>query len=242
MRSLFGMSTALVGMVTGCLAAAAPEVAGDAGDDPGLEASAGGIGYYAITADARKCPSPMCGGWMIAALNRTTTRCLDGGGASCYVSALDWGAAGLGDADQAALLAAARTPAPLGGVYAIVRGGFVPAGANERGRFAVREGWVAEGTTPSTGTFVRVTDNGLRCLRAPCPSITEQTLNAGASVDIAAMDFTPAQLTEAQITTCQAEMATADGILVAGARFTVYDGGTPAKGRTVTAAYSRLGN
>jgi hypothetical protein len=246
MRSLFGMSTALVGMVTGCLAAAGPEpeVTGDTGDQPGLEAelgSLGGSGYYAITADARKCPSPTCGGWFLAALNRPTTKCLDTAGTSCYVSALDWTKAGLGDVDQATLLAAARTPTPLGGVYAIVRGGFVPAGASEHGRFAIGEGWVAEGTTPSTGTFVRVTDNGIRCLRAPCPNITEQTLNTHAAVDIAAMDFTPARLTTDQILDCQAEMATADGILVAGARFTVYDVATPAKGRTVTSAYSKLG-
>lgn len=246
MRSLFGMSSVLVGLVTGCVASAElttgseDQVAAEAGVVP-VGPPVAGPAYYAITADARKCPSPMCGGWFLKALNLPTTKCLDGMGTSCYVSALDWTAAGLGDADQATLLAAAGRPTPLGGVYAIVRGGFAPGGATERGRFAITEGWVAEGDTVAAGAFVRVTDNGLRCLRAPCPNITEQVVNSYTAVDIAAMDFQPAKLTDEQVTDCIGEMATPDGILVAGKRFTVYDGGATAMGRTVTNAYSLLG-
>jgi hypothetical protein len=246
MRSMFRMSSVLVGLVTGCVASAdltaAPgaDSAAEAGTVP-VGPPAVGLAYYAITADARKCPPPMCGGWFLQALNLPMTKCLDAAATSCYVSALDWSAAGLTDRDQAVLLDAAGKRSPFGGVHAIVGGGFAPGEAHERGRFAITEGWVAESDTLATGAFVRVTDNGIRCVRAPCPSITEQTINTYASVDIVAMDFRHAGLTAEQIADCIDEMATPDGILVAGKRFTVYDGGATAWGRTVTAAYSLLG-
>ena len=247
MRSLLGMSAALIGLVSGCLATADDRGAA-VGDEEDVVApvdeavpAAAGFAYYAVTADARKCPSPMCGGWFLKALNRQMTKCYDTAGQSCYVSNLDFALAGLSDDDQGALLAAAGRDPTFGAVYAIVRGTFAAPGVREAGRFAVTEGWLAESDAPSSGVFVRVTDNGLRCLRAPCPSITEETLNTASQVNIAAMDFTRAQLTSEQITDCTGEMALPGGILVAGSRFTVYDAAAPAKGRTVTAAYGRLG-
>jgi hypothetical protein len=202
--------------------------------------------YYALTPDARKCPSPMCGGWFLKELNRATTKCFDGSAPACYAPVLDWSESNLSDAHQAVLLDAARTRDVFGGVYAIVRGRFsksdIPTFAPDPGRFVITEGWVAEGDTSSTGAFVKVEDNGLRCVIAPCPNLDEWTLNMATASDIAAVDFTPAELSPAKIEECLEAIASPDGLLVAGDRYTVYGQAGSEKGRRAHAAYYRLGD
>jgi hypothetical protein len=201
--------------------------------------------YFEISADLRKCPSPGCGGWFLTRLNRPNTQCHDGQvAASCYTPVLDWTNSGLGDTQQAALTAASQEGAGSPGVYAIVRGQFEPTNTTtpspDLGRFVISEAWVAEGDGVSAGAYVRVKDNGLRCFAAPCPSLTETTLNTPQTADIAEVDWTPSGLNEAQVEECTQDMFTPDGLLVAGDRYTTTVNSTTTTGRTVTAAYRRL--
>jgi uncharacterized protein DUF6748 len=256
MRSLIGLTT-LPSVLTCALAACSPP--GDTPDElVGEVAGAGGVGsttnsaaddaysYFGLTPDLRKCPSPTCGGWFLKQLNLSAMKCFDSYAASCYAPVLDWSEANLSEAQQATLLDASRKESVLGGVYAVVRGRFAPTDGTtlraEPTRFVITEGWVAESDTPSVGAFVRVQDNGLRCIKAPCPNLTEWTLNMAVSTDIAGVDFTPARLSDAQTEECLEEMASPSGLLVAGHRYTVYDDGDTAKGRTANAAYYRLGD
>jgi hypothetical protein len=203
-----------------------------------------GYTYFGIAADLRKCPSPTCGGWFLTQLNRPFTRCHDGTiSASCYTPVLDWTNAGLSDAQAAAMLDACNQAGLSTGVYAIVRGQFARTNTTPQpslGRFVIREAWVAEGEVTSAGTFVRVEDNGLRCFVAPCPNLTETTLNMGRIVDIAGVDWTPSGMSEAVIEECTQDMFAPDGLLVAGDRYMMTENSTTAKGRTVTNAYERL--
>jgi uncharacterized protein DUF6748 len=112
----------------------------------------------------------------------------------------------------------------------------------ELGRFIVTEAWLGENDAVSSGTFVRVKDNGLRCFAAPCPSLTETAINASPAANIAALDFAPSGMTDEQINACTLETFASDGLLVAGDRYTFEVNGTTANGRTVTAGYYRLGN
>jgi hypothetical protein len=252
MHSLLRLSTlpfVLTGALAGCAASGDPQdqVANEAATGSVDAADAGyAYTYYALAPDLRKCPSPMCGGWFLKELNHSTTKCFDGTATACYVPALDWSEAGLSDAYQAVLLDAARTPDVFGGVYAIVRGRLakydVPTFAPDRGRFVISEGWVAEGETSSTGLFVKIEDNGMRCLVAPCRSMDEWTLNMTSATDIAGVDFTQAKLSPDQIEECRDAIASPDGLLVAGARYTVYGQAGNAPGRTASAAYYRLGS
>jgi hypothetical protein len=200
--------------------------------------------YFEITADLRKCPSPLCGGWFLKRLNRDTTICVDGQEAeSCYAPVLDWSEANLSEDQQSKLIDAANKDATTSGVYAIVRGVLAPTNATTRpelGRFVISEAWVAEGEGVSEGAFVRVKDNGLRCFAAPCPSLTETTLNTPRSTNIAELDWTPSGLTDREIETLTGMLASPDGILIAGDRYTVRENGQTALGRTVTNAYERL--
>lgn len=202
-------------------------------------------GYYAIAADVRRCASPSCGGWFLEQLNQATTTCHDGRTAQrCYTPVLDWSSANVPEAQQSELLAAARASTAPRGVRAVVRGAFAPTNSTtprpELGRFVVTEAWVADGDGEATGTFVHVQDNRIRCLRAPCPNLTEEVLNLPQTTDIAQVDFAPAGLTVEEAGEYTDAMYGPDGVLVAGDRYTVQVNGSTATGRTATQAYRRL--
>jgi hypothetical protein len=246
MRILSGSaiaSSVLVLACAGCASSAAPDIADSSGDQDAV-AQNGGTTYFAIASDLRKCAYPTCGGWFLERLNRSTTICHDGARASeCYTPVLDWSNANLTAEQQAAMLDACKQPLSEG-VYAIVRGQFARRNAStprpELGRFVITEAWLAEGEAPSQGTFVRLVDNGLRCFAAPCPSITETTINASGTTDIAGLDWTTSGLSADQIAECTGDLFTPDGLLIAGDRYTYTENGSTATGRTVTAAYQRL--
>jgi hypothetical protein len=253
MRSLFSVATpsfALAYLVSGCAPAAdsQDQLAGEPASVEALDLDSavdGASAYYELTADLRRCASPLCGGWFLAELNRSMTTCHDGRHAkTCYAPAFDWSEAHLSDAQQAELLDAARTGAVRVGVRAIVRGRFAPTNLTtprpELGAFVITEGWVEKGDGMSAGVFVKVEDNRIRCFAAPCSHLTEQTLNTSQATNIAEVDFKPAGLGEEQIEECRNEMFIPQGILVAGYRYTVNVDGRTAKGRTATAAYLRL--
>ena len=201
--------------------------------------------YYAISADVRRCAYPMCGGWFLKQLNQSTTTCHDGRAADqCYTPELDWTSAGVPESQQGQLLEAARTGTLSGHVYAIVRGSFAPTNTTPQpqlGRFVITEAWVAEGDGAAAGTFVHVKDNGLRCFVAPCPNLTESTLNTSQVTNIADVDFAPSGMDDAEIAECTESMYGPAGLLVAGDRYTVNVDGRTANGRTATQAYERLG-
>ena len=189
----------------------------------------------------------MCGGWFLAELNGPTTTCHDGQTADqCYTPVLDWSNTNVAEPQQSELLDAARTSATSGHVYAIVRGSFARTNHTtpqpQLGRFIIAEAWVAEGDGAAAGAFVHVKDNGLRCLVAPCPNLTETTLNTSQVTNIADVDFAPSGMSDAEVAQCTEEMYGPVGILVAGDRYTVQVDDRTAPGRTATQAYVQLGS
>lgn len=204
----------------------------------------GAYTYFEISADLRECAFPACGGYFLDRLNASKTTCVDGARAeACYTPELDWSEAGL-SADAQDQLQAAASRSSGDGVYAIVRGRFAKKGgvAPALGRFVVTEAWVAEGEGVADGVFAKVTQNGVRCIAAPCPSLTERALNASRRADIAEVDFAAGGLTDASITALVDDTSKPGGVIVAGDRFTVEVGGRTAKGRTATNAYRNLAN
>jgi hypothetical protein len=231
--------------VAGCASSesATDELPNDAVADPQVAST--DYAFFSIMSDLRRCSYPTCGGWFITRLNQATTKCNDGTSApTCYTPVLDWSQSNLPEAQRTALLDECTQYASFPGVYAIVRGKFARTNHTtprpELGRFVITDAWLAENDAVSSGTFVNVKDNGVRCFVAPCPSFTETSLNLGTTTDIADVDFTPAALTAPQVEECQQLMATPTGLIVAGDRYTVDVDGRTADGRTATAAYYRL--
>lgn len=226
------------------------ELAGETSADDTVDAksdspASSAYTYFEIRSDLRKCVSPVCGGFFLSRLNRSSTRCHDGAYQdACYTPALDWTATGLADTEQQKLFAAASLDATSDGVRAIVRGWFDSQtydGYGDLGRFVVSEAWIAESDAVSDGVFVKIRDNGTRCITAPCPSLTERALDTIRYANISELDWSDAGLTDREISGFETDLATTE-ILVAGWRYYAEVNGHATKGRSVTAAYHRLAN
>lgn len=214
--------------------------ADDVAADGKLDSSAAdAYTYFAIRTDLRKCMSPMCGGFFVSRVNRSITWCHDGTAAdSCYTPALDWRESGLtSDAQQKLLDASFR-----GDERAIVRGHFedqtYPSFGN-LGQFVVTEAWVAENATPAEGVFVKIATNGIVCIMAPCPTLTEKALNTIRFANISQLDWTMSDLSDREIQGFVSELK-APGVIAAGWRYYTVVNGQWTPGRAITAAYHRL--
>ncbi len=224
------------------------ELLADSADDANLDGKAdadnGAYTYFAVHHDMRRCASPMCGGWFLSRVNRSTTVCHTGSSAAqCYTPVLDFAESALDEDQQDKLVGASSR---IGGTFALVRGRFAKKNTTTPsptlGKFIVTEAWVAEGDNAPDGVFAKVYDNGIRCITAPCPTITEKGLNTGNTANIAILDFAPADLTQNQIDGFVEQYSAPSGIIVAGDRYTYKLQGRSAKGRTVTNAFHRLAN
>ncbi|HSD88526.1 MAG TPA: DUF6748 domain-containing protein [Kofleriaceae bacterium] len=251
LRSLKALAALSILSLSACASTGVDdELAGETTADDAIDGKAdaavdGAYTYFEIWTDLRKCASPVCGGFFLHRLNRTSTICHDGTSKwSCYVPQLDWSEADLSDNLQSALVDAANRDATSPGAIALVRGRFAPqtyAGFGNKGRFVVTEAWVAENDSVSEGVFTKVHDNGVRCIQAPCPTVTEKGLNTSRSVNIHGIDWSAGGFVDDQISKFVTEMTTRpSGVIVAGDRYTFKENGISAKGRTATAAYRRL--
>jgi len=225
------------------------ELAGEAETEDSLDGKSdsanGASTYFAIRADFRRCASPMCGGHFLDRLNASSTKCHNGTSReACYTPELDWSQSGLSQEQQDALVGKAASVGD--GVHAVVRGRFAPKNLTTPmptlGRFIVTEAWVAQGEGASDGVFAKVFQNGIRCIAAPCPSLTEKALNASRTANIADLDFTAGTYTDAAIEGLVNDYVAPGGVLVAGDRYTFKIDGRAGKGRTATQAYRNLAN
>lgn len=226
------------------------ELAVETTDDAALDGKAdsavdGAYTYFEVYRDLRKCAAPVCSGFYLYRLNRTTTVCHNGASrGTCYVPSLDWSESNLGDTLQSALVDAAAKGSVSYGAIAIVRGRFAAKsypGYGNLGRFIVTEAWVAENDSISEGVFARIHDTGIRCITTPCPTVGEKALNSSATATAHGLDWAAGGFDDDQIAKLATEMvASPGGILVAGYRYTFRENNKLAKGRTVTAAYRRL--
>lgn len=137
--------------------------------------------YYTARRDMRRCVYPICGGFWVKRVNRATTRCADGRyAAECYVPELDLSAIGLNDQQDGVLVNS------LEAGRALVRGRITTKVINEQswGVLAATEGWLGQIEATPSGDFLRARDSGIRCVRAPCPSIHVSLLNYAAHINV----------------------------------------------------------
>jgi hypothetical protein len=242
--SLAALPLLALSLIPACASSETDELLADSADEAALDGKAdaanGAYTYYAIRGDMRRCAWPMCGEYWLSRVNRTTTVCADGStAAECYTPVLDWSETDLGPALQDKLKGQARKP---GGTFALVRGRFAKKNTTTPRPELVSEAWVAEGENAPQGVFAKVFENGVRCIAAPCPSLTEKGLNTGNTANIADLDFGPADLTDRQIDGFVAQYIAPQGIIVAGDRYTFKISGRSGKGRTVTNGFHMLEN
>lgn len=234
-----------------CTSSEEDELAGEADADESLDGKAdsveGASTYFAISMDFRRCASPMCGGYFLDRLNASMTTCHDGvKRETCYAPLLDWSQTSLPQSAQDKLVEASGRTALTNATYAIVRGRFLKKNTTtsmpDLGRFVVTEAWIADGEGAADGVFAKVMQNGIRCIAAPCPSLTEKALNSSRKANIAEIDFAPGNFTDTSIDALVNDFVAPGGIIVAGDRFSFSIQGREGKGRTATNAYRNLAN
>ena len=217
-------------------------------DGKGDVAADGAYTYFAIKGDVRRCAFPYCGGEFLERLNRSTTVCHDGKTTTgaCYTPELDFSESGLKPEVQDKLRLAIAEGAIGDGVKAIVRGRFARFGTDklseDMGRFIVTEAWVAQSGAVTDGVFVRINDNGLRCIAAPCPSTSERALNTSRGANISDIDWSPSGLADEQVGALMEKMFQPSGLIISGSRFSFSIDGRKGKGRTATNVFARLEN
>lgn len=130
---------------------------------------------FRVRPDLRMCPSPTCGGFWVARANRATTVCAGGAArAWCYVAEITL-----------------PKPAASRGEL-LARGRIVHLGAGETGpadRFVATATWLAATHASATGSVYLVSDNGIRCVRAPCFTLRATTVNTPRATTASALDL-----------------------------------------------------
>jgi hypothetical protein len=204
-----------IALLIGSVAAA---IVGCAVDEPTVASSEDEITdgttstyFIATRPDVRLCAWPGCGGNFVKRVNMKTTKCADGKSrADCHAVELDLGGIGLSDGQVAEVQEA------FDAGRALVRGKLV-SHESEVGPVATlvgTEAWIAQAEAQPSGTFYRVALSGIKCVTWPCPSWTEQKLNASKKAKLAGVDLGASGAGEEEIN-AGLEQAAA-GFLVAG--------------------------
>jgi hypothetical protein len=142
--------------------------------------------YYLGRADARLCPSPVCGGIWLRAVNRAPSNCRRPLGQQCYVARLEF-------ADEVGDRARQRLTALVAGGRGLVLG-FVTRGTVEgfpdlHVLRVVRAWRASSGSRQPRGVFRRLRDNGVRCVTTPCFSTRASALNVGSGIDVSGVEL-----------------------------------------------------
>ena len=156
---------------------------------------------YVVRHDLRLCPSPMCGGYWVALANAARTRCADGiRRPRCYV------ARAIGTAG-----------APVGEIpeESLVRGA-VDLGRNDLGELIVGALYTPAGRAKPGAGFYRLYDNGIRCVREPCFSITVRAINVAFRSTVSGVDLAAAGASRKDDRRAKAALATKDGLYARG--------------------------
>ena len=185
---------------------------GDAGKGDTVQA----FTYFSVSPDIRACSfNSRCGGFFVARPNRASTICGRGSTASrCYVDSLDLTHTGMPASVQKSYQDRIRA-----GETFLLRGDIAPSADDRNTSLAVTEIWVAGSKTGTLdGPFLFVKDNGLRCITAPCPTVTETRLNSNRSANIHAVDFSASGADQATEDRAQNAVFN-DGVIMVGYRY-----------------------
>lgn len=174
--------------------------------------------YYNVFPDTRACSfdTPDCGGYDVSRANRSLTQCATLGGASlskCKVWTIDWSGTAMPDSVSKSYEQMLHDGTPL-----LVRGSLVPDPADRGSVLNATEIWVPNRSEWVDGVFTLVKDNGVRCITAPCPSLTERRLNSNLSAQLSTVDLSDSGADADAIERAMGELYD-DGLIVVGYRF-----------------------
>ena len=169
-----------------------------------------GTAIYVVRVDMRLCPSPRCGGYWVAIANGARTRCADGlRYPRCYVA-------------RAVDSAGKRLDGIAEG--SLVRG-TMDLGRDDLGELVAKEVFAPAGRAAVAGGYYRVTDTGIRCVRAPCFSWRATQVNGSTRTPASGVDVKAANATSNEVARAQVALRTKSGLLARGRFGPGADGG-----------------
>ncbi len=193
--------------------------------------------YYIVKPDLRRCAAPMCGGFWVERVNRTTTKCGDGRfAASCYVAEIKWAELGLADATRDEIIGTIHTASVV--MRGTVGQKNFGAGIGKLGEFRPSEAWLGQGPNAPSGPFVKLEETGTRCITTPCPTFREKKLNDSVTASLAELGWDHADVDDEVVGRAINELFVRN-LIIAGDRYTVHGPGGTGKARTVTQLYTR---
>ena len=214
----------------------ADELANESVED-GESAKADGVDafeFFTVTPDRRACSfNARCGGFFVSRPNRSTTICGRGQQAKrCYVDSLDFGGSGLPTSVADGFKSGIRN-----GDTVLLRGSIAPAPDDRGASLHVTQVWTAGSQTGTLeGVFVLAKDNGIRCIKAPCPTITETRLNSTRSANLEEIDLAASGADQAAIERATNHLFD-DGVILVGDRFN--PPGSATKGRSANQFFTK---
>ena len=177
-------------LVPACTSQPADELSDESADGEGGKAdSAATFTFLNLIPDTRACslnsPADCGNGFFVSRANRSTIQCGRGPAQTqCKVQTIDWTGTAMPASVAKGYEDDLRAGTPL-----LVKGTVEPDPADRGLVVNVTEIWVASAPEWVDGVFTLVHDNGIRCVRAPCPSLTEKKLNSSLSAQITGIDF-----------------------------------------------------
>jgi len=174
-----------------------------------------GTAVYVVRVDPRLCPSPLCGGYWVALANGVRTRCADDTRqARCYVArAVDENRHPLEvSVPDGALARAAIEASDFGGL-------------GKLGVLAVAVVYAPAGVAQVSGGYYRVSDTGVRCVRAPCFSYRATQVNGRTHTFLSGINLGAAQASPTDVARAEAALQTKNGLLARGRFAKSPDGG-----------------
>ncbi len=209
-------------MLAGCAADTSAEPSEDDASEladsseDAITGSPSNFGYFVVTRpDTRKCVSPLCGGVYVKRVNQAKTRCADGTlQAECYEGTIELKNVGLSQREEDDLRAS------LVSGHAVIKALQYKKKTHGQtiGTLKANEGWVGATGSAATGSFYRAADNGIRCIKAPCPSTTAFQLNGHDDYNVIKVDFanTASPASQESLDRAAQALGTAEGVIFAG--------------------------
>jgi len=189
--------------------------------------------YFTVRPDYRRCVSPICGGWFVNAVNLKVIRCPDGSfKKECYVGTDMINIPSL-TPEQIAQLRQAMSQS-----NALILGNIsnkVPYGL-----FVINSAWLSATDQKPEGKFVSVSDNGIRCITHPCPSLDGLILNRSRVKSLASYDLSSVNVTDAQLKLAQDAIVSGEGLPMAGKFVEVTGPAGTAQGIVASQFYLKL--
>lgn len=177
---------------------------------------AGNNGYMIVTRrDMRRCIAPLCGGFYVKRVNDAKTTCADGSKqAECYVSEIQLSGIGLSEREEQEFRALVES----GKAVIKARTYKHKFGSTTLGKLKANEGWRGATGSVADGTTYRAADNGIRCIKAPCPSTTAYGLNTAEDHNVVKtlLENTANKASQEDLDAAYRAIGTKNGVLVNG--------------------------